>query len=367
MAKRRLSAGDFDLERGTSKDARTLQRFLAQEGAAGRAVIDEALARGGPKVKEVAWLALVDLDLPGAEARALAATEGAEAIKKQKDRALALAPLQCVATSACLDRLAALGVEVQPGSLPPEALNRARPWGLARLLATPEPEEQEEALEDWFLGEALEPESLALLRGALDHPSLTAGARQLILAPLIEAPDRETCRRDDLPEDFVIAARFALPPAEAFERLRPFFEATPARRDELIRALAQQDSCDSGWVDVFSSLESPALRAAGLLATRRLEALRLLAPLIKSLDPGPALLEVLTDLRGFDSPEAAELIVPWLERSELDGNAALLATSLRACGTPEHVPALEAAARRNPGGAMFYLEAVGHIQARHAR
>lgn len=83
--------------------------------------------------------------------------------------------------------------------------------------------------------------------------------------------------------------------------------------------------------------------------------------------PGAELLTALMELRGFRSAEAAALLVPWLSRSELDANAALLSTSLRECGSLADAAALEAAAQRNPQGAMFYREAIAHIEARHPK
>jgi hypothetical protein len=357
MAKRRLSPADFDVVRGSANDVKAFRKFVEQEGPAATAIVQDAIDRGNAKVQKAAWLCLAELDLPGAEARALAIAEGLS--KKKKG----LEPLQFVATTACLDRLVALGVEVYPDKLADQALSRAQGWAMAKLLRSTEVETQERVLEEWFPHYRREPPTLDVLRGALDEPSLLV--RDEVFRILISERDVSTCRRDDVPEALVIDARFVLPANEAFERLRPVFEANALQRGPLIRALTRQPESDPRWVELFSSLDDSALRMSSLFATRRPEALALLAPLIRAMEPGAELLAALTELRGFNSPEAAALLVPWLARPELDGNAALLATSLRSCGSPSDAAALEAAAARNPNGAMFYLEAVSHIQARH--
>lgn len=359
-ARRRLSPADFDAVRGTANDVKAFRKYVEQEGAAARELVDDVIARGAARMKKAAWLCLAELDLLAAEARALDALVGIAGKKPKKD---VIEPLLLVATTACLDRYEALGLEVLPDSLADQAFVRAQSWAIAKMLRCPEPEGQDAVLEEWFPHYRRVPNTLALLREVVRSPQLLA--RRRVFQILIEGRDLETCRGDDLPEEFTIDARFALPPEEAFERLKTFFEANPVQRDAVIRTLKRQKVRDPRWVELFASIDDEALRSSGLLATGRPEALPYLAPLIRNMAPGPALLEALMDLRGFDSPEAAELLLPWLERSELDGNAALLSTSLRACGTPAHEAALQAAASRNPSGAMFYLEAISHIQARH--
>lgn len=360
--KRRVTTADFDAVRATANDVKMLRRFVDQEGTAAITTLEDVIERGGGRMRKAAWLSLAELDLPSAEAKALASAD-AGWFKKRKPRTQALEPLHFVATPACLERSGALGVEVTPGSLADQSFARAQAWAMELLLRSPDLERQRAVLAEWFPRYHLNVGALGLLRSSLERPSLLA--RRNVLQILLEARDPQACRRDDVPDELVIEARFVLPADEAFDRLRPFFESRPLERGLLIRTLARQPGRDPRWVALFASLDDQSLRLSGLLATRRTEALALLAPVISSLPPGPELLAVLTALRGFDSPTAAELLLPWLERSELDGNAALLATSLRACGAPEHEAALQAAAKRNPDGAIFYLEAVSHIQARH--
>ncbi|MDP3153143.1 MAG: hypothetical protein Q8N23_10760 [Archangium sp.] len=361
-AKRRLSPADFDVVRGAAHDVKALRKFVEQEGAAATVVVEEALDRGSSTMHKTAWQCLAQLDPTRAETKALVMTAGLT--KKAK---AALLPLWVVATTGCLDRLVALGIEVYPDKFPETSLSfsRAQGWALAVLLRSPEVATQKQLLQAWFGPYNDASTGFDLLRGALEHPAFLVRSEALQL--LIGSRDVEACRLDSLPEDLVIRARFVLPAAEAFDRLRPWFESNPSQRGAVIRALGIQQECDPRWVELFSSLDDSAVRMAGLMATRRPEALALLTPLIQRMEPGPELLTALMALRGFRSAEAAALLVPWLSRSELDGNAALLSTSLRECGSPADAAALEAAAERNPQGALFYREAIAHIEARHPK
>jgi hypothetical protein len=246
------------LQGNSAKYVKLLHQFAEQEGAAALPLLERILAEGSVKMIAQAFEELLELDVPKAEAFALEQADASLRTKNQKERALRQHWLFEVATPACLERAAALGLELQRLFAP--QLERAYDWlpgHLVRLRA-------EGRATAWLrdvvssLAWSLDGRPATYLTSLIDAPTTPRDEKAALIEAFVGVRHAVVCRRPDVPSHLRVDAAFGLPTAECYDTLTaqlaklPPVEALAVFRQGNMLGAPMDDRWVGFWMKAFA-------------------------------------------------------------------------------------------------------------------